>query len=163
MSRLLLVSYRPFLQSKLPLVPYSNKPTNFSEPRAKILKNTSRLPSDPFFYKVPDSDETVRFYGYGTSLPREDVIHAIVVASRRIKRHGSSNEPIPDKVLRYGSGDVYLVMHHTGRMTWRLWETALRGIMDFLERYEYVDMEFDVGQVGFERIFGTGALGSMKS
>lgn len=44
-------------------------------------------------------------------------------------------------------------------MTWKVWETALRGIADFVERYEYVDLDFDVGQIGMERFFGTGVLG----
>ena len=47
-------------------------------------------------------------------------------------------------------------------MTWKVWETAVRGIADFVERYEYVDMDFDVGQMGMEQVFGTGVLGMMK-
>ena len=47
-------------------------------------------------------------------------------------------------------------------MTWKLWEAALQGIAEFVERYEYVDMEFDIGQTGAEQLFGTGVLGMMK-
>ncbi len=74
--------------------------------------------------------------------------YAIVQATRVIAMHGASEEPIFDHVVRYGSGDVFLTRHHRGGMTWRKWETALRGIADFVERYEYVDMEFDVGEMG---------------
>ena len=76
--------------------------------------------------------------------------------------HGGSDELIVDRILRFGSNDVYLVIHHRGRMTWRVLETALRGIVVFLEKYEYVDMEFDIGQIGLEQFFGTGSLGMFK-
>lgn len=76
--------------------------------------------------------------------------------------HGSSDEVIVDRILRFGHNGVYLLLHHSGRMTWRVFETALRGIVVFLEKYEYVDMEFDIGQVGMERFFGTGSLGTFK-
>ena len=122
----------------------------------------SNLPHDPFVYQVPSSDETVRFHGYSYRLPREDVINAIVRATRAIAMHGSSDQVIPDRILRFGQNDVYLVLHHSGRMTWRVFETALRGIVVFLEKYEYVEMEFDIGQIGLEQFFGTGALGLFK-
>lgn len=67
-----------------------------------------------------------------------------------------------DKMVRYGSGDVFILLHQSGRMTWKVWGTALQGITDFVERYEYVDMDFDVGQTGLEQFFGTGVLGMMK-
>lgn len=123
---------------------------------------SSRLPPDPFLYHVPDSDETVRFYSYGTLLPRKDVIHVLVRATRDIAAHGSSKAPIPDKMIRYESRNAFLLLHQSGRMTWKVWETALQGIADFVERYEYVDMDFDVGQMGMEEYFGTGVLGMMK-
>ncbi len=92
------------------------------------------------------------------------MIYAIVLATRAIAMHGASEEPIPDHVLRYGAGDVFFVMHHRGGMTWRRWETALRGIADFVERYEYVDMEFDIGIMGQKQheYIGTGVLGHFK-
>ena len=69
---------------------------------------------------------------------------------------------MPERIVRYGSGDVFFLMHQSGRMTWRIWETALRGIVEFLERYEYIDMEFDIGQSGVEEFLGTGVLGMFK-
>lgn len=90
------------------------------------------------------------------------MIQTIVLASRAIAMHGSSEELIPDKILRYGSHDVYFLVHHKDRLTWRVWEAALRGIVDFVERYEYVEMEFDIGQIGLEQSFGTGVLGMMR-
>ena len=65
-------------------------------------------------------------------------------------------------MIRYGSGNAFILLHHSGRMTWKVWEMALQGIADFVERYEYVDMDFDVGKTGTERFFGTGVLGMQK-
>lgn len=47
-------------------------------------------------------------------------------------------------------------------MTWKVWQTALEGIADFVEMYECVDMDFDVGQTSLESFFGTGVLGAKK-
>lgn len=44
-------------------------------------------------------------------------------------------------------------------MTWEVFEGAVWGLMDFVERYECVDFDFDVGEFGMERVFGTGVLG----
>lgn len=130
--------------------------------KSKDADISSRLPPDPFSYHLPDLDETVRFYGYGNSLRRKDVIQSIVLASRAIAMHGSLEERIPDKILRYGWNDVYLLVHHKDRMTWREWEAALRGIVYFVESYEYVEMEFDIRQIELEQSLGTGALGMMR-
>lgn len=156
------MSHSPSLQSKLPLVSQCNEPANLLRAKSKDADISSRLPADPFSYHLPDSDETVRFYSYGNSLRRQDVIQSIVLASRAIAMHGSSDERIPDKILRYGSNNVYFLVHHKDRLTWRVWEAALRGIVYFVETYEYVEMEFDIGQTGLEQFLGTGVLGMMK-
>ena len=124
---------------------------------------SSHLPEDPLLYYVPNSDEIIRFYNYGFRLPRRDVMDAIVRANRAIAMHGSTDEPIPDHILRYGSNEVFLLMHQRGRLTWRAWETALQGIAQFVERYEFIDMDFDVGKIGKGQFYGTGTLGMMRN
>ncbi len=90
------------------------------------------------------------------------MIQVFVKAMREIAAHGSSNIPIPELVIQYWSGNVYLLLHQSGRMTWKVWETALQSIADFVETYEYVDMDFDVGQKRVKQFFGTGVLGMKK-
>ena len=119
---------------------------------------SSRPPSDPFIYIDPLSDETVRFYNYGVSLPAEDVVAVLSRAAREVAAHGSSQELIPDTIKRWGSGKVSLLLHHKNKMTWKIWKIALIGITDFVGRYEAVDMDFDVGQGGAKAIYGTGVL-----
>ena len=124
-------------------------------------KNTdisSPPPSDPFIYIVPHSDETVRFYNYGVPLPEKDVIAVLTIAAREVAAHGSSRQVIPDTIKRYQSGKVALLLHHKNKMTWQAWKSALIGITDFVGRYEYVDMDFDVGQRGGKTFYGTGVL-----
>lgn len=43
-------------------------------------------------------------------------------------------------------------------MTWKVWESALLCITDFVGTYELVDMDFDVGQHGWDAHYGTGVL-----
>lgn len=159
-SRLLSVRHSPF-ESKLPSL--HQEPGTTSRTLGKNADINSGLPTDPFLYPVPNSEEVVRFYNYGVALPRTYVINAIVIATRAILAHESLDTPIPDKIIRYGYGDVFILLHHSGQMTWKVWGTALQGIVDFLERYEYVDMEFDVGKTGLEQFWGTGALGKLQS
>ena len=90
------------------------------------------------------------------------MIQVLVKATREIVAHGSSDTPIPDHAIQYRSGNVYLLMHQSGRMTWKVWETALQSIAYFVEKYEFVDMDFDVGQKRVRQFFGTGVLGMKK-
>lgn len=46
-------------------------------------------------------------------------------------------------------------------MTWEVFEKAVWGLMHFGETYECVDFDFDVGEFGMERAFGTGVLGGL--
>ena len=126
--------------------------------QGKYSDISSRPPSDPFIYNVPDSDETVRFYNYGVPLPEKDVVAVLSRAAREVTAHGSSQELIPDTIKQYYSGNVILLLHHKSNMTWKVWESALLGIADFVGRYEFVDMDFDVGQRGGEALYGTGVL-----
>lgn len=44
-------------------------------------------------------------------------------------------------------------------MTWEVFEKTLWGLIYFVETYEFIDLDFDVGEFGMEKAFGTGALG----
>lgn len=48
-------------------------------------------------------------------------------------------------------------------MTWEVVERTVWGLMHFVESFECVDFDFDVGEVGMERAFGTGVLGRKVS
>ena len=127
----------------------------------------SRLPSDPFFYNCPttSSDPTVviKFYAYGVRIPYDDVAQGLQEATYLAQRH-ARREEIPSSVRQFKSGDLRLIVHSKGRMTWGILQTAALGIWNFVNTYEYVDFDFDVGSMeDGVKYFGTGALASVKN
>ena len=43
-------------------------------------------------------------------------------------------------------------------MTWEMWGTTLRGLADFVERWEAVDLDFEVRELDVVGIVGSGLL-----
>ncbi len=62
-------------------------------------------------------------------------------------------------MLEYAFENTYLVIHQNGQMTWEVFERMIWGLLHFVEVYEFVDFDFDIGEFGMERAFGTGVLG----
>ena len=122
----------------------------------------SHLPSSPYYYTDPSSPVVVKFYAYGLALPEQHVRSTLGSALRDINAQLHPQDPITDRQLRYSSGNVYLLMHQNGQMTWDVLETAIWGLMHFVQTYECVDFDFDIGEFGMERAFGTGALGVFR-
>ena len=62
--------------------------------------------------------------------------------------------------LKYTSNNVALVIHSRGLLNWGMLERVERGIWDFVNQYEYVDFDFDMGAPGVwkENVYGSGAL-----
>ena len=44
-------------------------------------------------------------------------------------------------------------------MTWEDWENAVWGLLHFVETFESLEFEFEIGKSGMERAFGMGVLG----
>ena len=71
------------------------------------------------------------------------------------------DEKIGTRTLRYSEGyvDVMdLAMSLTGDMTWEIWALALLGIGSFMQKWEYVELSFDVvvselGRVGIGMLY----------
>ena len=43
-------------------------------------------------------------------------------------------------------------------MTWGMWGTTLRGLADFVERWEFRDLDFEATEFGLIGVAGTGML-----
>lgn len=43
-------------------------------------------------------------------------------------------------------------------MRWGMWGTTLRGLADFVERWDCVDFDFEVRETGYTGIVGKGLL-----
>ncbi len=111
----------------------------------------SDLPTDPFFYEIPQTKLLLGLHNYGPRLPLrptyrtlqtaiEDVLHHI----RRDPREG--NLPMTPKASGYvyGADEVRLVMWLQEGMTWGIWGDTVRGLRLSGEIWEFVWWEFDV-------------------
>lgn len=67
---------------------------------------------------------------------------------------------IRTRTLKYSSNNVALVLHCKVFLTWGILENVERAIWGFVNQYEYVDFDFDVGAPGSwkENVYATGAL-----
>ena len=72
----------------------------------------------------------------------------------------SSQISIRRPVHSYGSGGVALVIHTNSLLTWGMLGEVERAIWEFVNEYEFVDFDFDLGAPGHfkESIYGIGAL-----
>ena len=63
-------------------------------------------------------------------------------------------------VHSYGSGNVSLIIHTNGLLTWGMLQEVEEVFWDFVNEYDFVDFDFDLGAPGRfkERIYGIGAL-----
>lgn len=103
----------------------------------------------------------LKFYSYGVPLPPENLLGVLGTALRDVNAQLHPETLVPDRVLRYRSGKVYLLMEQKGQMTWEVFEKVVWGLMHFGEAYARVEFDFDVGEFGMERAFGTGVLGGL--
>ncbi|CAD6593567.1 MAG: hypothetical protein ASARMPREDX12_007324 [Alectoria sarmentosa] len=119
----------------------------------------NHLPPSPYYYTTPSTPVTLKFYSYGLPLPGQNVLTVLNTGLRDVNAQLHPENLITNPVLHYSSGKVYLFMHQNGDMTWEVFEKTLWGLLHFVETYECVDFDFDVGEWGMERAFGTGVLG----
>lgn len=123
----------------------------------------SGLPSDPYYYTCQESFAAppviIKFYGYGKPLYKDNVA---IVLSRAI---GETTIHLPQisiqrHVHSYVSGNVALIIHTKRLLNWGMLREVEKGIWNFVNEYEFVDFDFDLGAPTLwkERIYGTGAL-----
>ncbi len=128
----------------------------------------SRLPPDPYYHTCPESSAApeviIKFFAYGRAISKSDTGEVLERAVAATSTHpGQIN--IRTRVLKYTSNNVALIIHCKRLLTWGMLESVERGIWDFVNRYEYVDFDFDVGAPGYwkENVYGTGALTFTKA
>ena len=95
-------------------------------------------------------------------IPLQNVLTVLNTGLRDVNAELPPQSLINDRVLHYSSGKVYLLIHQNGQMTWEVFEKTLWGLMYFIETYECVDFDVDVGEWGMEKAFGTGVLGGFE-
>ena len=98
-----------------------------------MLKSNSSLPPQPWNYRVPHSDISIRFRDLGPSLTEIDTAWCLLDAATVAIMHWGQQGPIGPTVLVTMSGDVDLQLVSSNQITWYQWGTAIRGITDFVK------------------------------
>ena len=122
----------------------------------------SSLPRDPFKYYVPHSKQTLSLSHYGRQLPRADVLSCLLQAMGLVIRqlNNAHDQPISEPELQFPSpsNNVRLILYPGSEMTWGMWGTTLRGLLHFVERWEFVVVEFGITELGYMDLVGSGLL-----
>ena len=53
---------------------------------------------------------------------------------------------------------MHLIVHSASAITWEVLGTVVRGLQAWFEKWEFVECDFDMGQIGLDALFGTGVL-----
>lgn len=120
----------------------------------------SVLPSNPFFYRVPQSSQVITFSHYSRTLKREDVLECLLKAALEVIKETNlgHDEPMDTEEIQIGSGHSLLIFHPDPRLTWSMWGTTITGINNFMNDFEFVDCDFEIEILGYSAKFGNGLL-----
>ena len=120
----------------------------------------SVLPADPAVYHIANSNVTIRLSHYGRRLDRADVLSCLLQATTTvISEINKGSETLIGKTeVQSSSNRVYLILHSSDSLTWGMWGSALKGLMDFVERFEFVDLDFEIIERYISEVVGSGLL-----
>ena len=114
------------------------------------------VPPDPCYYKLAGFNQVLKLYGYGGKINAwRDVYLLLQNAAKDVRRH-DLDEVIGWWERQYAFGNLRLLLHPGPGMTWGMWKNAIRGIVEFVTYYQFLDMDFDIMQSG--SMVGTGIL-----
>ena len=121
---------------------------------------TSTLPSDPSVYPVPQSSQVITFSHFTRTLKREDVLACLLEAALGVIKELNLGHdgPVDAEEIQANSNNVHLILRPDPRLTWKMWGTTITGISGWVERYEFLDCDFDIAMLGYSGNFGTGNL-----
>ena len=136
-------------------------PITLFQKQYKLTQATinSMLPPDPCYFRSSGSSQILKFYSYGPQiLARHDVYLSLRAANKE-----ASTFP-PDTLMgprerQYSCADVRLLLQPGPSMTWGMWKDAIRGVVEFITYYQFLDMDFNITQA---RVVGTGVLTSFE-
>lgn len=103
----------------------------------------------------------LKFWEYGSRLPKSSVLGILQAAQRDVAVNIKDGVPMGTKALHYvsGTGNVRMLLHvKGGAMTWEVFGTVIKGLKTWFEQWDYVQCDFNIGQIGVENLFGTGVL-----
>ncbi|KAL9070343.1 MAG: hypothetical protein Q9161_004901 [Pseudevernia consocians] len=135
-----------------------------SETSAKSHANTlpSDLPAEDYYYRVPTTTVTVRFYHYGDNLRDAIAVQEVLAAAFKDAASHSPDLGIGTAKLQYSEkyvNTVDLVLLPEPTMNWQMWRFAVLGLGAFMQLWDNVWLSFDVevdevrGRVGTGYVF----------
>ena len=122
-----------------------------------MLKFNSLLPPQPWNYRFPELNMTIRFSDYGPPLSNVDVAHCLLDAANNVIAHWGQFGPIGPTALITTSGNMELHLVSIDEINWYQCGTAIRGITRFVKTYEAVRMDFSI-LVGGTHLIAGGVL-----
>ena len=105
----------------------------------------SFIPTPPYDYPITHSTMVLRFNNYRDPLLPLDTSLCLLSAANNIIDQWGSFGAIGTP-LEQRSGTVRLKVYPSGggELSWEKWGTAVRGITEFFEKYEFRDLDFYV-------------------
>ncbi|KAL6714059.1 hypothetical protein ACLMJK_008553 [Lecanora helva] len=116
------------------------------------------LPNEPNYYPIPSSDEQLKLYSLGPKIRKASCVSLFQAVKRDVAYNVKNGNAMSNHPLHYDMGHVHLIFHVTVAMSWHDLGTMVRGLQGWMEKWEFVQCDFDMGQLGVDRMFGTGAL-----
>lgn len=124
------------------------------------------MPSDPYSFPVPQSELTVKFYGYGQRLGTADAVNELFAeAINDVGRHAAV-ESMGTGELHWqirDIGHIDLVLLPRSEMLWVQWGEGVRAVWTFMLVWEGVALFFDVERMGVAHRIGTGYIMKAKT
>ncbi|KAL2048843.1 hypothetical protein ABVK25_010901 [Lepraria finkii] len=134
-------------------------PLNFT-----LTTSSNELPSDPWTMGVPRSvpGQTLKFSKYGHSLDQSVTIRTLLKATNDVIDHqnipGGGDTRMGTRDVQYSVGNVILIVWPGSQMTWAMWGNTVRGVTDFLTRWSFVEVNFEVYVIGYQGTMAEGRL-----
>jgi len=103
------------------------------------------------------------FHSYGPAVPQANALRCLLDATDDVLQQltaGAAHQRI-DEELHYQYGNIRLVLHPGEHMTWNMWAYSVGALNWFLTSKAFVEIVFDIADIGVPGILGTGMLGNL--
>lgn len=127
-----------------------------------MLKFNSSLPPQPWNYRFPALDMTVRFDNFGPPLSNIDVAYCLLDAANKVIAHWHQFGPMSPTALVTTSGNVKLHLVSADDIKWNECGTTIGAITSFVKTYEAIHMDFSI-LISGTHLIAVGNLSSASS
>lgn len=156
------ITFRRPLVASAALGDEASQPSNNSSVSADGWRNNTlkARPSDPYSYTIPETQISINFAGFGSTLNSDTVLSILagaeIFVAGMVRRSGPL-APV-DRLTRWKLDRVVFEIFPTDRLRWFDLLTALGGMLDFLETFGTFAFVFEINYQGY-RSLGVGHMG----